>query len=139
MKVFAGRYSWDGKKHEGRDPIAWFPGSYNLKIFHLADRKPGVRHLKPYICIYSKTGEGMSISENPEKFAKQICSDFAMDMEKVLWAEELGTNSGEFDVVVFTRSGQMGTTSFYKIEKRKPLLGEKKLIEMELKDLGSTQ
>lgn len=139
MKVYAGRYSWDGKKHDNQDPIAWFPGSYNLKIFRLADRKPGVRHIKPYLCIYSKTGEGMSISENPEKFAKKICSEFSMEIEKVLWAEELGDKSGQFDVVVFTRSGQMGDTSFYNMEKRKPLQGEKRLIEKQLKELRTTQ
>lgn len=137
MKVFAGRYSWDGKKHDEQEPVAWFPGSYNLKIFRLADRGVGVRHLKPYICIYSKTGDGMSISENPEKFAKKVCSDFSMEIEKVLWAEELGDNSGDFDVVVFTRSGKMGSTSFYSMEKRKPLKGEKKIIKSQLKELGA--
>lgn len=139
MKVFAGRYSWDGKKHDEQDPIAWFPGSYNLKIFRLVDKGAGVRHLKPYICIYSKTGEGMSISENPEKFAKKVCNDFSMEIEKVLWAEELGDNTGDFDVVMFTKSGQIGATSFYNMEKRKPLKGEKKLIDKHLRELVLTQ
>lgn len=136
MKVFAGKYSWDGKKHDNKDPIAWFPGSYNLKIFNLAGGRSGVRHLKPFLCVYSKTGEGMSISANPEKFAKHVCDDFALeDLERVLWAEELENNTGEFEVVVFTRSGKLGDTYFYRIEKRKPLAGEKKVIEKELADL----
>lgn len=135
MKVFAGRYSWDGKKHNNADPIAWFPGSYNLKIFDVDRGKRGVQHLKPYLCIYSKTGEGLSISENPEKFAKHICSEFSLEMDKVLWAEELQDNSGEFEVIVFTQSGRLGSTYFYRIDKRKPMAGEKKIIEKELADL----
>ncbi|WP_136807818.1 hypothetical protein [Desulfosediminicola flagellatus] len=135
MKVFAGRYSWDGKKHDNQEPIAWFPGTYNLKIFNISSSNTSVKHLKPYICIYSKTGEGVSISSNPEKFAKHICSDFSIDFEKVLWAEEVIDNSGEFEVIVFSESGRLGENYFYRTEKRRPLVGEKKLIEKELADL----
>jgi hypothetical protein len=135
MKIFAGRYSWDGKKHTNKEPVAWFPGAYNLKIFNISEKKGGVKHLKPYVCIYSKTGEGLSISENPEKFAQHICSDFALEMDKVLWAEELREKSGEFEVVVFTRNGRLGETLFYRIDKRKPLAGEQRIIEKELADL----
>lgn len=132
MIVFTGKYSWDGKKHNDEEPIAWFPGAYNLKIFHIATEGITVKHLKPYLCIYSKTGKGHSISANPEKFAKQICNKFSLEIEKVLWAEELQNNSGDFDVVVFTETGQLGESFFYKIDKRKPMVGERKLIDQEL-------
>lgn len=133
MKVFAGRYSWDGRKHRNEEPIAWFPGAYNLKIFNVADvGRKGVTPLKPYLCIYSRTGEGLSISANPEKFAKHICSDFALKMEKVLWAEELPDNPGEFEVVIFTERSRLGNTCFYQIDKRKPMAGERRIIEKEL-------
>jgi hypothetical protein len=133
MKVFAGRYSWDGKKHaRGVEPIAWFPGSYNLKIFNVSSGQKGVMHLKPYVCIYSATGEGLSISANPEKFVKHICHDFSLEMGKVLWAEESSDNSGEFEVVTFTEKARMGDVSFYIVEKRKPLAGEQRIIEKEL-------
>ena len=132
MKVFAGRYSWDGKKNSSEEPIAWFPGTYNLKIFNLSEKQSGVTHLKPFICIYSATGEGVSISANPEKFAKHICHDFSLEMDKVLWAEERKNNSGEFEIVVFTEKGRMGDICFYSIDKRQPLAGEKRVIKKEL-------
>jgi hypothetical protein len=135
MKVFSGRYSWDGKKHDNQDPIAWFPGSYNLKIFNVSNGEKAVKHLKPYICIYSKTGEGHSISANPEKFAKHICTDFSLEMEKVLWAEELFNDSGQFEVVVFKQTGRLGHDYFYRVEKRRPMAGEKRMIEKQLADL----
>lgn len=133
MKIFTGRYHWDGKKHAlDIEPIAWFPGSYNLKIFNISDRNRAVKHLKPFLCIYSKTGEGISISANPEKFAKHICHDFNLELEKVLWAEEREDNSGEFEVVVFREQRRVGDASFYSIEKRPPLAGERRIIEREL-------
>lgn len=135
MKVFAGRYSWDGKKHSREEPIAWFPGSYNLKIFNIGERQKGVQHLKPYICIYSATGEGVSISANPERFARHICHDFSLDMDKVLWVEEMQAESGDFEVVVFTKQSCMGNICFYSIGKRQPLPGEKRNIEQELAGL----
>ncbi len=41
MAIFKGRYSWDGKKNDQREPIAWFPGTYDLKIVDLAEGKKG--------------------------------------------------------------------------------------------------
>ena len=137
VKIYTGKYQWDGKKHtRDVEPIAWFPGSYNLKIFHLHSPSMAVTHLKPYLCIYSKTGEGISISANPEKFAKHICHDFNLELEKVLWAEEREENSGEFEVVVFHERRRVGDASFYSIEKRPPLAGERRLIERELSALS---
>jgi hypothetical protein len=133
MKIFSGRYSWDGKKHANEEPIAWFPGTYNLKIFDLTTDGPGgVTHLKPFLCIYSKTGEGMSISENPEKFAKHICSEFSLVLDKVLWAEEMPADSGQYEVIVFAESGRLGSSYFYRTSRRKPIAGEIKVIQKEL-------
>lgn len=133
MKIFSGRYSWDGKKHENIEPIAWFPGTYNLKIFDLTSGGTGgVVRLKTYLCIYSKTGEGMSISENPEKFAQHICSEFSLPFAKVLWVEETPADSGQYEVVVLTESGRVGNNFFYRTTKRPPIAGEIKMIEKEL-------
>ena len=132
MKIFSGRYSWDGKKHENVEPIAWFPGTYNLKIFDLATGTKRVTRLKNYLCIYSKTGEGMSISENPEKFAQHICSEFSLPFDQVFWVEETPADSGQYEVVVLTESGRLGNNFFYRTSKRKAIAGEPRMIEQEL-------
>ncbi|MBE0586399.1 MAG: hypothetical protein IH612_21870, partial [Desulfofustis sp.] len=85
VTIYNGVYSWDGKRHGKQEPIAWFPGSYYLQLFNLAENGQGIAFLKPYLCLYSETGRGHSISANPEKFAKQICIDFALELERVLW------------------------------------------------------
>lgn len=132
MAIFAGKYRWEGTKTGEREPIAWSSGAYDVKIFKSVSSSDKVQHLKLYVCIYAPTGEGQSISANPEKFAKQICNDFSMDIERVLWVEDLMTNEDRYEVISFTRSTKIGTTIFYKTTKRLALESELQLIEREL-------
>lgn len=140
MKIFNGKYSWDGKKHDDREPIAWFPGAYDLKIINLTESgSEKVRYLKPYLCIFSATGEGVSVSANPEKFAKQICNDFSLDIERVLWVEDLQQEPDRFEISIFTRTSKLGDSVFYHVDKRKAISGEVQLIEKALAGLQSVQ
>jgi hypothetical protein len=134
MTIFKGRYSWDGKKKDRREPIAWFPGAYDLRIVDLTEGKTGITFLKPFLCIYTNTGAGYSISENPEKFAKRICGDFSLEIDKVLWTEQLQNGSDSFEIITFKRCGTVGENAFYLMNKRKPLAGEIKLIKKGLAD-----
>ena len=128
MVIFNGRYRWDGTKRDNLDPVAWYPGSYDVKILDRSSTEGKVRHFKPYICLYSRTGEGQSISANPEKFAKRICNDFSLDIDRVLWVEDLLTEKDRYDIILFTRTGKMGKGFFYRTEKRKTLKAETKMI-----------
>lgn len=129
MIIFDGTYSWDGKKHGNREPISWFPGSYDLEIYRLPGEQPGVTLLKPYLCIFAETGDGHSISANPEKFAKQVCADFSLELDRVLWVEKLSRE--RFEVVVFSRSSKLAGTWFYEIDRRPPTASEAELIRSE--------
>ncbi len=129
MAIFDGRYQWDGTKQGEHEPIAWSPGAYDLKIFKYAASSDKVLHLKPVVCIYSATGEGQSISAHPEKFAKQICNDFSLEMERVLWVEDLQTEKDRYEIVSFTRSMKVGDIIFYRTEKRKASEREISVIE----------
>ena len=138
MAIYAGRYQWDGTKTGEQEPIAWSAGAYDIKIFKCASSSEKVQHLKPFICIYAPTGDGQSISENPEKFVKQICNDFSLDIERVLWVEDLLTVENRYEVIQFTRSTKIGDTIFYRIDKRMALEREVWLIQQELKGLMKT-
>jgi hypothetical protein len=129
MAIFNGRYSWDGKKNDQREPIAWFPGAYDLKIVDLTEGKKGITFLRPVLCIYTNTGAGYSISENPEKFARRICSDFSLQMDKVLWIEQLQNGADCFDIITFKKCGTLGSNPLYSTRKRKPIASEIKLIK----------
>lgn len=132
MAIFSGRYSWDGTKDNDKEPISWFPGAYDLRIVNLSVAKRGVTHIKPYLCIFTNTGRGYSVSANPEKFAKRICEDFLLEMEKVLWVEQIEIDSGNYEVITFKKRGQLGENRFYTMEKRKPLPNELSLINKEI-------
>jgi len=132
MSIFNGRYRWDGTKRDNQDPIAWSAGAYDVRIFEHAPSAAKVEHLKPYVCVYAGTGEGQSISANPEKFAKQICRDFSLDLERVLWVEDHLTGEERYEVVMFTRTARVGDVCFYRTDKRKAHDREITMIENEL-------
>ena len=136
MAIFNGRYRWDGTKKDALDPIAWYPGSYDVKILDRSGTEGKVRHFKSTICLYARTGEGQSISASPEKFAKRICNDFDLDIDRVLWGEDLLTEKNRYDIILFTRTGKMGKGFFYRTEKRHALEAEVKMIQQALVDLA---
>jgi hypothetical protein len=136
MAIFQGRYSWDGTKTDHREPISWFPGAYDLKIINLAKSADSITYIRPYLCVYTNTGRGYSVSANPEKFAKRICEDFNLQIEKVLWVEQAEAGSEVFEIVTFRKRGQIGDAAFYSMQKRTPMDNELNLIrkEMEITD-----
>lgn len=117
MTIYKGRYRWDGTKTDEFEPIAWSPGAYDIAIYKRPS-KGKVELLKPYVCVYKRTGEGQSISANPEKFAKQLCREFSLDLERVLWVEALEAGPVPFEVIVYTRTAKLHQTIFYAVDKR---------------------
>lgn len=97
-----------------------------------------MRHFKPYICIYSATGLGHSISANPEKFARRICDDFSLEFERVIWVEDLLTERDRYEIVNYVKTGSIGNQTFYRAEKRKPGLQELHMIKEVLAGLGDS-
>ncbi len=132
MAIFSGRYSWDGRKTDDKDPISWFPGAYDLKIINLEDSVNSISFMRPYLCIFTNTGSGYSVSANPEKFAKRICVDFSLPIERVLWVEQQEKDSDVFEIILFQKKNQVGDHIFYTIERRKPTENELRLIRKSL-------
>lgn len=132
MAIFCGRYSWDGRKTDDKDPISWFPGAYDLKIINLEESVNSISFMRPYLCIFTNTGSGYSVSANPEKFAKRICVDFSLPIERVLWVEQQEKDSDVFEVILFQKKNQVGDHIFYTIERRKPTENEIHLIRKSL-------
>lgn len=129
MTVFNGRYRWDGTKRDDLDPIAWFPGAYDVKILECSGLPGKVRLPKPYLCLYARTGEGQSISAHPEKFAKRLCRDFQLEIERVFWVEDLLTARDRYEVVSFIPVLKIGGIPFYRTAKRKASAHEVEVIE----------
>jgi len=104
-KIFSGIYSWDGKKHDERAPIAWFPGSYHL---HICEMERGAN----------------------KRFVRHICHDFSLSVDRVLWVERSRLPAtGDYQVIVFTKSGRLAGQDFYRVSKRSPSGAELHVIE----------
>ena len=136
MEVFNGIYSWDGKKRDGRDPISWFPGNYYLYIYEIGRDDGNVTSFKQHLCLYSETGNGHSISAHPEKFARHVCEDYSIDLERTLWVEINPSPEKKYEVIVYSRKSKLKELFFYKILKRPPNETELDLIEDHLKHLS---
>jgi len=132
MAMYQGRYSWDGRKTDEREPISWFPGAYDITIVNLAEEDNSISYMWPYVCVFTTTGSGYSVSANPERFAKRICEDFGLKIEKVLWAEQASAGKADFEIVTFHRRGQLGEQTFYSMKRRKPLANEVSFLRKHL-------
>ncbi len=84
-------YQWDGKSHDGEKPIAWWPGSYHVKIVKLASDKPDVTYLVPTAVILKNakmnTGVNTSLRNYIHTFAMIISEKYNIDMKQTLWVE----------------------------------------------------
>lgn len=136
MELFNGIYSWDGKKRDGRDPIAWFPGSYHLYICSIGEDDGNLTSFRQTLCLYSETGRGHSISAHPEKFAKHVCEDFSINLERTLWVEVNPSPESKYEVIVYSRNSKLKEVFFYRVQKRIPTDIELKLIEEHLEHLA---
>ncbi len=135
MVLYDGAYQWDGTKKGNYEPIAWFGGSYHLLIFCCSPPSDKILALKSHLCLFAGTGEGQSISANPEKFAKRICADFSLNIERVLWVEDHLTGDDRYEIVHFTSISRLGQTVFYRVGKRPPRSPELHLINQALSAL----
>lgn len=130
--VYVGRYSWDGIKTGDREPIAWSGGAYDILIYKRPTVSWNIELLKPHVCVYSRTGIGQSISGNPEKFVQNICYDYSLQLERVVWVENLLCEKDRYEIVQFTRLRKIGNTILYKTEKRRADVKEILQLEDEL-------
>jgi len=137
MEIYSGIFSWDGKKRDGRDPISWFAGAYHLHIFTIGEDEGKVTSFKTHLCMYSETGNGHSISAHPEKFAKHVCEDFSLDLERTLWVEIDPAPGVKFEVVAYSRKSKLKEVFFYQVQKRPPTDFELKLIEAHLERIAT--
>jgi hypothetical protein len=115
MIIYEGKYDWDGKKTDSSPPISWWPGSYMIKIIDLRDSHPEIIHIKPYLCIFSTTGDDYCVKNKFQNLAVKICRQFNIDPEKVMWIETLsGGKTQDMDVATLEKVTIIGNEKLYK-------------------------
>ncbi len=84
-------YEWDGKSSSGEKPIAWWPGSYHVRIVKLQPDKKGIRFLIPMAVILknaqSNVSLNISLKNYIDNFAKKIAKTYDLKIDKTLWVE----------------------------------------------------
>lgn len=129
MIIYEGTYQWEGKKRTSSTPVSWWPGSYNIKIIDLNELQPGVHHIKPYVCIFSDTGNGFSVRNTFQHLAVAIGEKFGLDPSKVLWIEHFpGRDSNRMDAATIEPVTVIGTQTIYKASWRPIMANEITLV-----------
>ena len=84
-------YEWDGKRTSGEKPIAWWPGSYHVKIVKLGEDNKNVSYLIHTAVILRNTRTratmNISIRNYIHNFAQKISKEYNIDIDKTLWIE----------------------------------------------------
>lgn len=127
MILFDGEYSWNGSADRNARPISWWSSTYHLKIVDLGRRGEGIFYLKPVIVKIRDTGKGASVVNCLPELAKHICSQFGLDLNRVLWVEE---NDGEaaIQVASFDPVANLAGEPLYKAQRRPATSREAELI-----------
>lgn len=129
MIVYEGKYTWSGNATRKKRPISWWQSAYRLRIVDVSPETPGVLFLKPLIVFFADTGEGASVTNCLPDLAKQICKDFDLDFNRVVWIEERPDNEERFRVATFHPVARLGDEHFYQVAWRSAIPSELKLIE----------
>jgi len=84
-------YKWDGKSRDGKPPVAWWPGTYHVRIVKLAQDSDKIRYLVTFAVILknmgTKPGMSTSLKNYIYNFAKKVSDQYEIDMEKTMWIE----------------------------------------------------
>ncbi len=84
-------YDWDGKSTSGEKPIAWWPGSYRVRIVKLETEETGLSYLIPFAVILKNMKVpatiNISLRNCIHNFAQKISKEYDLNIDKTLWIE----------------------------------------------------
>ncbi len=129
MIIFDGKYVWDGKKDTVRKPVSWWPGSHYLTIHDLSSQKREVVLLKPFVVLASDPKEGYSVHKRYQDLIKGVCTEFNLDIDKVLWVRYSRDSANEMKVAVLKLLTGKGPYTVYDLKWRKIMPNERKLVD----------
>ncbi len=122
-------YEWDGTSKNGRQPICWWAGSYRIRIIDLVAKKPGIVHLKSKAVIFKNRGNGTSVKQCIQNFAKALCQTFDIEITKALWVEVEHLDSTDIQVANLTPVTVIGGNRLFSATWRPIRPKEKAILE----------
>ena len=114
MILYDGEYSWKGSVDRNERPISWWASTYHLKIVDLGRLANGLLYLKPVIVKIHDTGQGASVVNCLPELAKHICAEFELDLNRVLWVEEVPGDGADVQVACFEPVANVAGEPLYK-------------------------
>jgi hypothetical protein len=129
MILFNGKYVWNGKKDSPNKPVSWWPGSHYLTIFDFSSEKSGVIMLKPFVVLAADPKEGYSVEKRYQDLIKGVCTEFNLDIDKLLWVRYSRDSENEMKVAILKLLTGKGPYRVYDIKWRKLMPNERKMID----------
>lgn len=128
-------YTWDGKRTSKEKPIAWWPGTYRIKIIKLETEDPEIDFLIPFAAILKNIGPpatmNISLKNYIHNFAKKLSKNHDLNIDRTLWIELNDT----IQVAMLTPDRKLGNEIFYSISWRPIRPNELKMIRPYITDM----
>ena len=117
MIIFDGKYTWNGRKEKdsSHKPVCWWPGSCRLTIVDLSDAAPGLLMLKPVIVLADETQEGYTVGNRYQDLVKNVCREFNLNEDKVLWITYNLEYDDKMKVAVIAPRTRVGDQVLYSV------------------------
>jgi hypothetical protein len=129
MVVYDGTYRLQLDADRALKPGTKWACAWRVRIINLTVGQPAVRHLKPTVVVANQTGLATSLTSCAEAVGKKISLDFKLDINKVLWIENIPSQPGQWHAAVFTPQAAFGPDKNYNIKWRPILPNETNLIK----------
>ncbi len=110
--------------------------AWRIRIIDLNLGEPGVYHLRPIIVVAVQTGAVISLTSCAESVGEKIRQDFTLDINRVLWIEQVASRPGQWLVAGF-KSHRHGPRIYYDINWRPIRDNERKTVSTYLPDFAN--
>ncbi len=124
-------YDWDGTSHLNEKPVAWWPGSYRVRIVKLGSDSFDVKFLKPMAVIITNNYSGTSLKNYIQNFALKISAQYGIDIERAYWVEV----DSDVRIALFSDKRMLKDGPLYITEWRPARPNELKMLDPWLVDL----
>lgn len=124
MIIYDGDYSWTGSTALKKRPISWWASTYHLKLVDLAEAQPRILAMRPYLAIFTDCGGGASVANCLPELAKQICTEFKLQINRVIWVEHNADTPAASRVAFFDPVTHIGAETLYRVQWRPPRQAE---------------
>jgi hypothetical protein len=102
-----------GQSSSHENAYAW-----RVRIIDLTISRPQVRHIKPWIVFARPASDDLFKSNCAESLGRNICRDFRLEVDRILWIEYFPETPEPVRIAVFTPHNHVGPGSGYTIQWR---------------------